>query len=715
MKPKIKILFLALMSCFTNIQAQVESPPTLALGVAGVVGEKGTIDVDLLAQIISEKQGELKQEFIKKTFFNDLDDHSYVMWEFMYRSLNVLLESESKDAIKKNLLANSANLALVYGFCEFYLQLSAKMGNSNLDALLIKYDPANYKTHFFQYPAVNPNSFSASDQAEIKFLKLPDLKKYSRTIHDPIYDTKLDLNFGSVFIDLVFEVMRTDTAVVKTLGFLNVSFPLGKEFYTQHSAYHRIKMYAPAEITSALEDLRKRIEGEIHVLMGNFMLIKKISKSQSPLKKLIEEYDQQLLDLKQKYAIGNSGRVVEDIFRKLKQHSDSINSDLKGLNSAIDPTTIRAGTSGGNTAVAITQVTNDNKQLSKEISENLEAFNRFINKKVDFDQYDIYYLEKSIMPLLIRLVTEKGLDAKYLELAKEFDVLITGQLLKKLDKVLSAGGFKELQTKYPIATFTDLLELITRLDELDKVETYEYVLRIIQNAGEVYSDKKVGLYLKTMVDAINTYTILNSEDKKVDIAVEDIISRIYEKYGNRQSSIFNLYFSVGINQSISSHFTYKKLLPNSTTTETDTIKSIGFVSEKIGLKVKLIDVKWRRSFTVGETYHARFTGNGHTVRKFRSNKPLVSDVYALTYLSGLLYKVADLTTHKDFKDPIAGVGLGVAFFNSLDLNLGYNWPLQSGNDFFANISKKQIWTVGFDIKITEYLMALGKKRKAKTE
>lgn len=43
--------------------------------------------------------------------------------------------------------------------------------------------------------------------------------------------------------------------------------------------------------------------------------------------------------------------------------------------------------------------------------------------------------------------------------------------------------------------------------------------------------------------------------------------------------------------------------------------------------------------------------------------------------------VAHLAARKEFKDPIMGLGLGVAFFNSLDINIGYNWPLQSNNVF----------------------------------
>ena len=159
----------------------------------------------------------------------------------------------------------------------------------------------------------------------------------------------------------------------------------------------------------------------------------------------------------------------------------------------------------------------------------------------------------------------------------------------------------------------------------------------------------------------------------------------------------------------------KTLLPYSSGFKTDSLRSIAFAAEKIGLKIKLLDLKWRRSFEYGETYQSRLFGKSHTVTKFLSKEPLVSDIYFLAYGSGLLYKIADLASSKQFKDPIVGVGLGMAFFNSLDLNIGYNWPLQSGNSFFENFNKKNIWTVSFDVKITDYLAALGKKRKSKND
>ena len=164
----IQPIFALLIITF-QVHAQVETPPTLALGVSGVLGEKGSIDIDVLAGIIFEKQAELKKQFVMKSFFKNLDQESYVLWQFAYNSLDILLESESKEAIKKNLLENAANLALVYSFSELYVQLSDTYCNDALHPLLKKAD-SSYRDKQFLCDAT---------LATVKKLhKLNDLKKY---------------------------------------------------------------------------------------------------------------------------------------------------------------------------------------------------------------------------------------------------------------------------------------------------------------------------------------------------------------------------------------------------------------------------------------------------------------------------------------------------------------------------------------------------------
>lgn len=544
--------------------AQVESPPSLALGVAGVVGEKGSIDIDVLAQLISEKQGELKKEFIKKTIFKDLDNHSYVVWEYMYNSLNVLLESESKEAIKKNLLKNTTNLALVYGFSELYLQLSSNLCNSDLDNLLKAYD-ATYKASYFSCPKENASIAFNRD------ITLASLKQYK----------KGNVSFSAFFLDLVFEVLRTNKAV-GDLGFLADPLQPNNSYYESSSAYFKIKKALPKETNS----LKNRMTKEVELLLNNYILLRKWSKANVSLNVLVDTLKSKMLPKRDKrISLSEININYSRIFDSLVHKTDNIYNELKSKNSLVGNS---VSSSGGNTAIAFSGGTNKVQDLSNDIDKNLAAFKRFVGKGSNFDQNDLFYVEKSIRPLLVRLVSENGFNPQYLKVAEDIELLISMKMGADLRQKLIdfANGYPNSisLSSVDISKFSELLDFITRLDELDKVETYQFILKTLRDASEIFEDRKLGVYLKTIIENIDTYTILNTKDNKVEIAVEDIITRLYEKYANRQSSIFGLYFSVGINQSISSNFTYQSLLPNSSGFRIDSLKSVAFVSEKIGLK-----------------------------------------------------------------------------------------------------------------------------------
>lgn len=686
------LIFFILTTLVTSLYSQVESPPTLALGVASVVGEKGSIDVDVLAEIISAKQAELKREFVKTVIFKDLSKTNYTSWEYMYNTINVLLESESKEAIKKNLLKNSANLALVYGFAEFYLQLSSRMGNSDLHRLVIEFDQ---DIKIFEYPRVSTNV---------------DLELLLASLNDKSKD---DVSFTSLFIDLTYDVLRSNRELKDELGFLDGAFPLGKGFYESQSAYYRLK---EGELKSPIDSLKARMAGEVRILFSNYILLKKLKRADKTIDSLVADY-KTIIDMMARSAgpAVITADTVGSIYQFLTQKADTIYKSLEQINPGLN-SAFRASGAGANTAIAITESVTTGQTFVNELSRVLTSFNQFRIKGGNFSQNDIYYLENTVHPLLVKLVSTAGLDAEYVELANQFDQLITYQLLREFQTNLSQSTELTHLLNIKIADFGELLDFITRLDQLDKVETYEFVLKTIQNTGELFQDKKLTLYLTTITDNLEKYTIINVEENKVEVSVEDIISRLYDRYSDRQSTMLSLYFSVGVNQAFGSKYRFpvSTLLPDSSGFDVDTasLNSLTYVSEKIGFKLKLWDFKKRNAYEIGETTERwGLFGKEKEVDKFRSREPFVSDLYFIGYGSGILYKVANLTTDSEFTDPIWGIGLGVAFFNSLDLNVSYSKPFRSDNDFFSDAKGDHLFTVGFDVKITEYIQAVGKKRK----
>ena len=76
--------------------AQVESPPDLSLGAQGLLFEKGSIDVALLSELITEKQNELKKELIKRNIINALHQNNYTSYAFTYSALTDIMTVTDK-------------------------------------------------------------------------------------------------------------------------------------------------------------------------------------------------------------------------------------------------------------------------------------------------------------------------------------------------------------------------------------------------------------------------------------------------------------------------------------------------------------------------------------------------------------------------------------------------------------------------------------------
>ncbi|UII21662.1 hypothetical protein [Fulvivirga ligni] len=649
-KPSVIIYISVILIFFWNgSHAQVASPPTLELGIAEVLGTKGSIDLQILSEIIREKQVELKREFIKKTIFNDLGTQNYTTWEYAYNCFTILLESEDKKSIEKNLLRNSANLAVVYGFSEFYLQISRKLGNHPLYNVYV-----NFK--------VDTTKFSQG-------VLLNQLKEYEFKKH----------TFSDFFLDLVYDILRSNKTITDDLGFLIDGYALGEGYYKDHSAYQAIRN------NQEIVTLRQRIEKEVSFLFKYFILLKNYGdQSLTPV-----ELNEQLKIEVSSIPLDSAGSLRST----LNHHSDNVFSDLQKIS------------------------TSDVKsELSDKISRNLQAFMSF-KKRAEVTQDDLYFIEESLMPLLIELTSSKGFNHKYLMLASQYEQWIASELSNQMLLDLKDADIAHFnQAKLP--NYLHVLDFFIRLDQLDKAETYQFVLNTIQTVGDMFKEKKLGFYLSTLTANIQKYSIIDEDKNQISIKVEEIISRIYERYANRDSHILNFYFSIGANQAISSNYNFRTntLLPDSAGFQIDTLSSWAYAGEKIGLKLKLLDFKKRNSHSPGEkTGNWGLLGCPSTIKTIKSREPLVSDLYLIAYGSGLVYKLVELSSENEFDDPIWGVGLGVAFYNALDLNFTYSRPIRSDNDFFDRFGNQQIFAISVDVKITEYLSRLGNKKKKKEE
>lgn len=338
----------------------------------------------------------------------------------------------------------------------------------------------------------------------------------------------------------------------------------------------------------------------------------------------------------------------------------------------------------------INQTLNSQKDLTSLITKIYERLNYFKNNK-NYTITDINYLENELLPQLVGI---KFSDVK--ENKDIYDFLIKN--IKNLTPLLKINilvnkKLDKLTIKYD-EKLISLFEFIGNLDKLDKAQTYTSIVDLIKKNSEditkILPDGAFKDSYALFINGIKKYTLINTDKEKqyVEIDVVSFLDDMQQHYQRNNPSIFSLYLSIGLNQNM---FINKFQFTDSS----ETLNSIGFASEKIGVKWKILDFK-------------RFRGYENAIKSdiyLNKRAPFINEFYTSIYGSGLLYSLANTATNENFNFPHVGASLGLRFYNALDLNLMIGLPFvkdqKFGNNGFIGI--------GFDIPLGEYLEALGTK------
>lgn len=310
-----------------------------------------------------------------------------------------------------------------------------------------------------------------------------------------------------------------------------------------------------------------------------------------------------------------------------------------------------------------------------------------LSKKQTISLNDIHYIDNEVVPELIRLgiIFKDKKDNDNIQ-DKIKDLRILSQLLK-IRAVLEVGSLKQYTKE-----FGDLFAFVANLDNLDKAETYETMLNMLEDANNrVIENLEDGKFKNVYIlfsNAIKKYTIINTKDQYIQIDVVSFLTDLQQYSDRNNDTWLGLYLTLGLNQNV---FFHPVMLPGST----DYIKYIGFASEKIGLKFRLANFN-------------KLSGYENAVKtdvNLNKRAPFVNQVYAIVYGSGLLYSVANTATSVNFDYPHIGTGLGIRFYNALDVNFVIGFP------FIKNepITKNAFYGIGLDIPLGEYLEKIGQK------
>lgn len=342
------------------------------------------------------------------------------------------------------------------------------------------------------------------------------------------------------------------------------------------------------------------------------------------------------------------------------------------------------------------------KDTDKEVKENLIKTIPVLYEKLqslkrdkDYSLSDISFLENIVLKEIILLKTlNKEKNSTY------YDNLIVG--LKNLAPLLKIKLLtkKELPIKYD-ENFLSLFEFIGNLGKLDKAETYSSVIDLIRdNSSEVIDELPSGMFkdsYKIFINGVKKYTLINAKQEYVEVDVVSFLNDLQQYYDRNNPSKFSLYLTLGLNQNF---FLKKFQFPNDENAEMEgrapeEISTIGFASEKLGIKFKILDFK-------------RFRGYENVIKSdvyLNKRAPFFNEWYVSLYGSGLLYSLANTSTNRNFNFAHIGLATGLRFYNSLDFNVLIGVPFVKNTKFGYGT----FIGLGLDIPLGEYLEKLGRK------
>lgn len=242
-------------------------------------------------------------------------------------------------------------------------------------------------------------------------------------------------------------------------------------------------------------------------------------------------------------------------------------------------------------------------------------------------------------------------------------------------------------------------------------EQIKALFRLLSDAVAVFRDKIYqNAIVAQVVDIVSRYVITDMQEVdsekyryhfRIDVEaiildLEDEFTRV--KLSSLRHSLVGVkpFFSIGLN------YGYFGRFDNTLDTQTQYgIESIGWAGEKAGLKFLFWDFGYTHSFRPGQWFRYR-----SAYRKWVNppSKPVLYNIYASLWASGLIYTIADLRTDATLDHAIVGAGAGFQFFNGMDFNLSYAVPMIPNTSMQEKFDD-HFWNLGFDIPIFEYLRA----------
>lgn len=640
--------------------------PTLQVGLNGLSLSKGTLDYELIIEMVSEKQTELKLKFVQNLFLNRIDSAGGQTYSYIENLLNAIVTEKNPDLRARQVLEQTVNMAFVVAFSEFYHN-RIKPGDRDKITLL-----ANY----YEKPAEYSDGLK-KDMATINTEYKDDTREGDKK---PIISKKSNL-LKALMLDIVSEALREDPNL-KRLGLMQISRSATYEYLNLYRRVFTDKEFQGNTVQLYREHIKEisdDIKSSLKLYTSNIGLIHAIATQNS-----FRNADIHLLVKDTELVKKLSTETQTELAEKIK----TINTLLEG---AITYISLNHSIPDSTRNKQVEKLIQTKAYLKKASEFMLIAKSDTSNASVLSDI--IYSINKEFIPVL------NGVTYNYPEIQN-----LSSQL-NDISKQLTNNQMKALQLESILESkLPDFILLASRLYEFDKISTYSDFLNYSSKFVDLFKGEKIKTVMSYANTFVKDYTVLKTDQNGKEVLefnVEDFLSKL-QNIRKEKYNPFKFHFTVGVN---SGYF------KDELTFKGDTLSSFSSISEKIGFKFKFLDFKFTRLRNPGETFN--IFGNKF-VRDAPPKDPLISDVHLLVYGSGILYSILNTSSNKTFDAPLLGAGLGFSFSNALDFNLSAAMPILPDRSFNSSY-KNPMLNIGFDVQISEYLSRVNKKKKAKNQ
>jgi hypothetical protein len=648
--------------------------PTLQIGLDGLSLTKGALDYEIIMQMVSEKQSEVKLKFIQNLFLKKIDSAGGLTYSYVDNILKAILLEKDQKIRTKMVLENTVNMVFVAAYTEYFMRLNKD--NSAVQALLNKFTEGKKIKYDLdlQKPILSSLLINTINERVILGKKDNSNSKLSN-------DLRIKRDFIALLIDMGSECVRQDQNL-KRLGLMQVSYSAGYEYKNKY--LEEINDLDDKDRQNAAKLLYKEMSASLAKVTNVIGLINYITSESS-----FRNSDLNLLKKQDSTSISSNNNKVfgfSDLSKTLSSVDTKLSLVIKKLTEEVfyEDTILRKQVGD------IIKVKNYILKAQNFIKiADSSAITKFKNAAVFSDV--LYSISKEFVPALENIAYKHAEVLQSTEELKSFSAILATRIVKNL-------SLTELNNEKA----QQFLLLVSKLYQFDRASTFSDYLNYVNDLVDLFPNQRVKSVFSNVNTFVKDYTVITLNEKGKEV-IEFNIESYLAKLSNIKKEKFNpieFHFTVGLNSGyFKTPLTYKN----------ETFDSFSSVSEKIGLKIKFFDFKFTNLRDPGETYSILGT---KWVRNSAPKDPLISNIHLLLYGSGVLYSILNTSTNKTFNAPLVGAGVGITFINSLDANLSFAVPILNDRSL-KSAFQTRLFNLGFDVQIGEYLSRIGKKKSTK--